>query len=72
MEKKNCGMKVKLLSPLKLPNSAKHYMFLAFTCFDPVFFLTCASKYELSGIAQRKVIYHLLAARVLVIRSFHT
>lgn len=65
-------MKVKLLPLLKSPHSAKHYVSLAFTSFDSVFFLTLACKHELSGIAQRKVIYYLLAASVLVIRLFRT
>lgn len=68
--KKYRRIKVKLLSSLKWPHSAKHYVFLAFTCFDPVFILILVCKYELPGIAQRKVIYHLLPARVLVTWSF--
>lgn len=70
--KKYCGIKVKLLSPLKWPHSAKHHVFFASTCFDPVFILTLACKYELPGIAQRTMIYHLLPARVLVTWSFRT
>jgi len=72
MKKEDGGMKVKVLSSLKLPHFAKHYVFLAFTFFDPVFILILACKYELSGIAQRKLIYYLPTARVLVIRSFCT
>lgn len=70
--KKYCRIKAKLLSSLKWPHSAKHYVFFAFTCFDPVFILILACKYELPGIARRKVIYHLLPARALVTWSFCT
>lgn len=70
--KKYCGIKAKLLSLLKWPHFAEHCVFLAFTCSDPVFILIVACKYELPGIAQSKVIYHLLPARLLVTWSFCT
>lgn len=65
-------LKPKFLSSLKWPRSAKHYVSLAFTCSDLAFILILACKYELPGIAQRKVIYLLLPSRVLVTWSFCT
>lgn len=56
--------KINLILQTTMCSSALHDLIL--------FLLSFACKYELSGLAQRKVICHLLTARVLVIWSFCT